>query len=145
MCWVAFLGTSAVCLGGSAVPLGGLGGPIPDWAPGSLPVWPSCNLTACPSWGGLLPAWEGISLAGVLVVTSLPAWEEALSPGVVLGLTALPAWEEVLSLERGKLPELLSACLPERPEMPLNCFLPQGEGEHLPDCLPGKLINWFLP
>ena len=38
------------------------------------------------------------------------------------------------------------ACLPEWPEMPLNCFLPLREGECLSgNELPGKLIDCFLP
>ena len=74
-CGVAFPGTSTVCLGGSAVPLGSLEGPLPGSAPGILPAW-----TACLTWGGLLPAWEGFSPARVFVVASLPAWEEVQSP-----------------------------------------------------------------
>ena len=110
-CRVAFQGISVVCLGGSTVPLGGLGDPMPDWAPGSLPAW-HLVVSWLPAWleGRLLPAWEGLSLPGVLVVTSLPAWDEALSLGVLLGLTALPAWEEALSWGRGG--NCLSCCLP---------------------------------
>ena len=65
--------------------------------------------------GRLLPAWEELSLAGVWVVVLLPAWEEVLSSG------------------KGELPELL-----------LSCFLPQGEGEHLPGRL-GNLLDCLLP
>ena len=177
------LGSSKEDPGGK--PVKGVGVGLPSQEP-VLPVWEAVlfpwealclteHQDACltdldipllPAWleGQLLPAWEGFSLAGVLVMTLLPAWEEGLSLGVVLGLTVLPAWKEVPSPGRGEttcvacLPEepltcflpqregeQLPACLPEWPEMPLNCFLPWGEGEHLPDCLPGKLIYCFLP
>ena len=79
--WVVFPETSAVCLGGCTIPLGCLGDPclaehLVDWLPDRVATW-------LPAWleGGLVPAWEGPSLVGVLGVTMLPAWEEVPYPG----------------------------------------------------------------
>ena len=69
---------------------------MPGWAPGWLPDWQSYCLIACLIRGGLLPAWEGLSLAGLLGVTALPAWEEALFLGrweTACITPCLPAWE----------------------------------------------------
>ena len=50
------------------------------------------------------------------------------------------------AVSRGEdLSDLLPACLLEWSEKLLNCFLPQGEGEHLPDCLSGELSHLLPP
>ena len=60
-------------------------------------------------------------------------------------MTSLPAWEEVLSLGGGNcLSCCLPACLFEWPEKTLS-YLPHGEGGCLPDCLPEMPLNCFLP
>ena len=62
---------------------------------------PDLVVTWLPAWleGRLLPAWEGLSPAGVFVLALLPAWEEALSPGMgetawVVTAKLLPSPEE---------------------------------------------------
>ena len=100
---------------------------------------PDLAITWLPAWveGRLLPAWEGLSPAGVFVVASLLAWEELLSPewGELPELLLLSCF---LPLGEG---ELLPACLSE---LLLSCFLPQREGEHLSESL-GMPLNCFLP
>ena len=89
---------------------------MPDWVPGTLPAW--CSLTACLTWGEVVACLEGLSLAGCW-------WWPCFLPG-----------RKCCHWEGGKLPGLLPACLLQWPERLLSCFLPQGEGENLPDCLP---------
>ena len=164
--WVAFLGTRAVCLGGSTVLWEACRDlHLAECLAAFLPAW----ITAClPAWveGGLLPAWEEPSLAGVLGMTAVSAWEEALSPGR-WEISWLPAWVAtcLLAWVEGKLPpawegpflagvllgvttlptweELLSLGRWETPWLPawVTACLPA----YLPDYLPKKLLNCFLP
>ena len=102
---------------------------------------PDLVVTWLPAWleGRLLPAWEGLSPAGVFVVASLPAWEEVLSLGMggtvwVVAAKLLPSLGGGEHLPGNELPGKL-----------LNCFLFLREGEHLPACLPEMPLNCFLP
>ena len=114
--WVVFPGTSAVCLWGSAVPLGSLGALclaecLVDCLPDQVTSWLPARLE-----GGVTCLGRANTCRSVRGDCAACLEEEAPSLG-----RCEPAW--------------VTDCLPWKP----NCFLPWGEGEHLPDCLPGKL------
>ena len=149
--------------------LGGLGVELPSWEP-ALSAWeavsfpweawrvlclaghlrfclPDLAITLLPAWleGRLLPAWKGLSPAGICVVASLPALEEVLSPG--MGGTAWLVTATLLPSPKGR---RATACLPAWVAWDATKLFPSLEGRWVPAredatiLLPSPRERWWF-